>query len=89
MPTLTNTHRRVLAALALLVFLTSGANYQFALHMFGRFDKPALILAVVFMFVVVHFLKPDMSKRRPTFSWGPVFLDRRCSDWRNCLGCLE
>ncbi len=74
MPTLTNTPRRVLAALALLVFLTSVANYQFALHMFGRFDKPALILGVVFMFVVVRFLKPDMSKRRPTFSGRGAFL---------------
>jgi hypothetical protein len=69
MHTLTNTLRRVLAALALLVFLTSVANYQFALHVFGRFDKLALILGFVFMFVVVHFLKPDISKRRPTFSW--------------------
>src|SRR5579863_1560995 len=66
---LSNTVRRAIAALVLLAFLTCCANQFFELHMFRRFDKAALSLCFVLMLVVVHFLKPDMPKQRPTFSW--------------------
>jgi hypothetical protein len=45
MLTLTNAKRRVIAGLALLIYLSCIANYFFDLHAFGRFDKAVLALA--------------------------------------------
>jgi hypothetical protein len=63
-----NKVRRAIAALVLLAFFTSAANHYFTLHLFGRFDRAVLGLCFVLMLIVVHFLRPETT-RRPTFSW--------------------
>jgi hypothetical protein len=41
--------------------------------MFGRFGKLALSLCFILMLIVAQFLRPDMPKQRPTFSWLQYF----------------
>ena len=70
---LSNKVRRSIAALVLLAFLTCAANQVFSLHLLGRLDKAALALCAILMFIVVQFLRPDMPRHRPSFSWAQFF----------------
>ena len=69
MQQLSSASRRLIAALTLSAFLVAGANYQFNLQLFGRYDKLIFVVCFVLLVVVVRFLRPDMPQKRPTFSW--------------------
>jgi len=65
----TNVPRQVVAGLIFVVLLACAANYYFELHVFGRFDKLALILSIAVGVALVHVFGPSMPRTRPTFSW--------------------
>jgi hypothetical protein len=73
MLTLTNAKRRVIAGLALLIYLSCIANYFLDLHVFGRFDKAALALCTLLVVALMTSLRRSMPMQRPTFSW-PMFV---------------
>ena len=64
-----DTTRRVIGGLWLAVFVGCAANYYLRLHVFGRFDKLALVLCIGSAFAVAYCIRPSVPKKRPTFSW--------------------
>ena len=60
--------KRIVAGLFLAAFLLCVINYQLELHLFGRFDKPAVGVLMLVGLALVLFIRPS-TPRRPTFSW--------------------
>jgi hypothetical protein len=60
MPELTSRKIRVVAGLALLVYLSCVVNYFFDLHWFGRYDESVLTLATFGMVMLVTALRRHM-----------------------------
>jgi hypothetical protein len=64
-----DTTRRIIGGLATAALLACAANYYLELHVFGRFDKAALVLSTSLMAVLAHAISANMPQERPKFSW--------------------
>lgn len=57
--------RRILGGIVLVLCLSTAANYYFGLSLLGgRFDKDAMAISFIAMFLYVIFLTPTMDELR-------------------------
>lgn len=64
MSTLSFNAKRLIVGVAALVPLFCITNSFWDFHVFGRFDKTALVMSFVFIAVVTHFFGPSLEEIR-------------------------